>query len=114
LDKKSGCWEPNLLSAAFFIPWKGLEMSLTSASSITDAIAQYNDNLLWEGDATKSRSCLEAIRFILGNRAARMASDGESLDYESMKDQAQKIEGYLAGSTTTVQRTSFTQGRMLT
>jgi hypothetical protein len=42
-----------------------------------------------------------------------MATDGESMDYESLKDQAQKIEGYLAGSTTTVSRTSFTQGRML-
>ena len=89
-------------------------MSLTSASSITDAIAQYNDNLLWEGDAAKSRSCLEAIRFILANRALRMASDSESFDFESLQAQAQKIEGYLAGSTTTVQRTSFIQGRMLT
>jgi len=89
-------------------------MSLTSASTITEAIGQYNDNLLWEGDATKSRNCLEAIRFILANRAARMASDSESFDFESLKDQAQKIETYLAGSTTTVARTSFTQGRMLT
>jgi len=88
-------------------------MSLSSSSTVTDAIAQYNDNLLWEGDASKSRNCLEAIRFILGNRAARMASDTESFDFESLKDQAQKIEAYLAVSTTTVGRTSFTQGRML-
>ena len=88
-------------------------MSLTSSSKISDALNQYNDNILWEGDTTKARSCLEAIRFILANRPARFANDGESMDYESLKDQAKTIENYLAGSTSTIARTSFTQGRML-
>jgi len=89
-------------------------MSLTSSSKLSDAKDQYNDNLLWEGDSTKARNCLEAIRFIIANRPSRMASDIESMDFESLKDQAQKIEGYLGIATTTIQRTSFVQGRMLT
>jgi hypothetical protein len=89
-------------------------MSLTNSSTLKIAIAQYNDNLLWEGDTAKARNCLEAIRFILVNRPSRMASDAESMDYESLKDQASNIERYLSTATSTVERTSFVQGRMLT
>jgi len=88
-------------------------MSLTSLSSLSDAIGQLNNNLLWEGDSTKAQNALEAIRFILANRPLRIAEESQSMDYESLKDQAKKIEDYLGSSTTTVERTSFTQGRML-
>jgi hypothetical protein len=88
-------------------------MSLTSSSSLSDAIGQLNNNLLWEGDSTKAQNALEAIRFILANRPLRIAEESQSMDYESLKDQAQKIEDYLGSSTTTVERTSFTRGRML-
>lgn len=89
-------------------------MALTSSSTIKIAIAQYNDNLLWDGDTTKARNCLEAIRFILVNRPYRMTSDAEVLDFESLKEQALKIESFLNSATTTINRTSFTAGRMLT
>ncbi len=89
-------------------------MALTSSSSISQALAQYNDNLLWEGDSTKARNCLEAIRFILVNRPYRMTSDSEVLDFESLKDQAGKIETFLNSTTSTVNKCSFTSGRMLT
>ena len=88
-------------------------MSLTSSSTTAEAIAQYNDNLLWEGDTTKAENCLEAIRFILANRPARFSSDSESMDYESLKDQAKEIKNYLSIVTDTISKTSFTQGRML-
>ena len=40
-------------------------MSLTSSSTITEAKAQYYDNLVWEGDSSKAINMLEAIRFLL-------------------------------------------------
>jgi len=88
-------------------------MSLSSSSSMQDAKDQYNDNLLWEGDTTKASNCLEAIRYILANRPIRVASDTESMDYESLKDQVQQIKDYLGSATTTINKTSFTRGRML-
>ena len=88
-------------------------MSLSSSSTMQDAKDQYNDNLLWEGDTTKASNCLEAIRYILANRPIRVASDTESMDYESLKDQAKNIKDYLGSATTTINKTSFTQGRML-
>ena len=89
-------------------------MSLTSSSTLSDALAQYNDNILWEGDSAKAQNCLEAIRFLLVNRPVRMSEGEQSLDYESLKDVSSKIENYLSISTTTINRTSFVQGRMLT
>jgi len=88
-------------------------MSLTSSSTISEALAQYNDNLLWEGDTTKAQNCLEAIRFILANRPSRWSSDSESMDYESLKEQEREIKNYLSISTNAISKTSFTQGRML-
>jgi len=88
-------------------------MSITSSSTISEALAQYNDNLLWEGDMTKAQNCLEAIRFILANRPSRWSSDSESMDYESLKEQEREIKNYLSISTNAISKTSFTQGRML-
>ena len=88
-------------------------MSLTSSSTISEALAQYNDNLLWEGDTTKAQNCLEAIRFILANRPSRWSSDSESMGYESLKEQEREIKNYLSISTNAISKTSFTQGRML-
>jgi hypothetical protein len=88
-------------------------MSLTSSSKLSDAVSQLNDNLLWEGNQTKAQNALEAIRFILANRPLRMAEESQSMDYESLKTEAQKIESFLNIATTTIQKTSFTKGRML-
>jgi len=88
-------------------------VSLTSSSKLSDALAQYNDNLLWEGDSAKAQNCLEAIRFILVNRPVRMSEGEQTMDYESLKDQVIQIKNYLGISTTTINKTSFTQGRML-
>jgi len=88
-------------------------MSLTSSSSLADAISQYNDNILWEGDTTKAQNALAAIRFILVNRPIRISEESQSMDYESLKDQAKEIETYLNISNSTIEKTSFTRGRML-
>lgn len=87
-------------------------MSLTSSSTIANALAQYNDNILWEGDTTKAQNCLEAIRFLLVNRPSRIAQQDNSLDYESLAGQKVELQNYLNSATATVNRASFTVGRM--
>lgn len=90
-------------------------MALTSSSTLSDAYDQYLDNLSWEGDVTKARAALEALRFIQIRRPlATGAADGRSMDFESLAVQQQALEQYLATYDTTNQpRTSFTRARAL-
>lgn len=80
---------------------------------MSDAIDQYLDNLSWEGDVSKARAALEAIRYLQVRRPNRNASpDGRSVDYESLSEQRKQIEQYLdVFDTTNRPRISFVQGR---
>ncbi len=62
-------------------------MSLTSSSTRADAIAQYNDNLNWEGSAAKAVLALEAVRFLLINRPQSLSESNRSLSYEIQDDE---------------------------
>ncbi|HUX16780.1 MAG TPA: hypothetical protein VMW52_09935 [Phycisphaerae bacterium] len=84
-------------------------MSLSSASTLTDALGQYNDNLSWENDPTKAAAALEAIRWLLANRPASTASAGVSINYSNLADEKKLLEAYLAGAGST-RRTSFVRG----
>lgn len=90
-------------------------MALTSTSTLADAIAQYRDNLLWEGDVTKARAALEAARFLLLSRGTRIAySDGSAIDYESLQGTVAAITAYLnTHDTTNRPSTSFVRARPL-
>lgn len=88
-------------------------MALSSASTLDDALAQYNDNLSWQGDATKAAAALEAVRFLLVNRPTRIASNNRNVDFESLAEEKRKLEKYLAHASPAVSRSSFTRGRML-
>ena len=59
-------------------------MVLSSASTLEDALDQYSDNLLWEGNATKALNALEAIRWLLINRSKVQEKDGIKRDFESL------------------------------
>lgn len=89
-------------------------MSLTSASTRADAIAQYNDNLNWEGSAAKAALALEAVRFLLINRPQSLSESNRSLSYESLLDEKRRLEEYVLIHGSSVNRAPFTQGRMLT
>ncbi len=89
-------------------------MALTSASTIDDALAQYNNNLSWEGDVTKAANALEAIRFILVNRPNVIATNNRSINFESLAAEKIKLEDFTARAGSAVNRASFTRGRMLT
>jgi hypothetical protein len=86
-------------------------MALTSASTFKNALDQYLDNLAWEGDVTKARAALEAIRYIQVRRPlTNTSADGRSVDYESLFRQQQAIEEYLrVADTTNRPRCSFTR-----
>jgi hypothetical protein len=88
-------------------------MALTRSSTYANALNQYKDNLSWEGDITKAQSFREAIRFLLLMRPTRdSASDGRSVDRESLKSELDAVNDYLAIlDTTNRPRASFVQGR---
>jgi hypothetical protein len=89
-------------------------MALTSTSTRANALAQYNDNLTWEGNAAKAALALEAIRWLLVNRPLRIAEGSRSLDYESLLAEKEKLESFVKLSSSAIDRASFVQGRMLT
>ena len=89
-------------------------MSLTSSSTLTEALNQYNDNLLWEGDITKAQNALEAVRYILANRPNRVTSAVRSINFAELAMEKEKLETFVARSGSSVNRSLFTRGRMLT
>jgi hypothetical protein len=88
-------------------------MALTSSSSVTDALAQYNDNLSWEGDATKAAAALEAVRFLLVNRPQSVQREGVRLDYTLLEKELGRLEAFvnLAGSTSAARRACFVRAK---
>lgn len=89
-------------------------MALTSASTISDALDQYNDNLSWEGNVTKAALALEAVRYILANRPKVIASGERNVNYETLQMEKSNLESYVGKFSSGVNRTRFTRGRMLT
>ncbi|MCP4639433.1 MAG: hypothetical protein GY851_03320 [bacterium] len=88
-------------------------MALSSSSTITDALAQYNDNLRYRGDATKAVNLLEAIEFLLVNRPSQTSADPGSLSFESLKEQKEAVEKEVNAMDGASRRTHFVQGRPL-
>lgn len=88
-------------------------MSLTSASTINDALDQYNNNLNWE-DTAQAQNALQAVRYILANRPERIASGERSINYPMMEKARQELTEILQSSGTTINRVTFTRARMLT
>ena len=89
-------------------------MTLTSSSTIADALNQYNNNLSWEGDITKATNALEAVRYILANRPKMIASGERNVNFDSFASEKEKLEGYVGRASSAVSRAGFTRGRMLT
>ncbi len=86
-------------------------MTLTSSSTLQDALDQYADNLSWEGSPAKAVLALEAVRYILLNRAEATATNGRSANYASLEAEKARLESYVATSGGSVNRVTFTQMR---
>jgi len=87
-------------------------MALSSSSTLDDALAQYNDNLSWDGDATMAANALAAVRWILVNRPKIVASGERNINFESLAAEKEKLESFISSNSSNVNRASFTRGRM--
>ncbi len=85
-------------------------MALSASSTFETALAQYNDNLSWEGNIAKATLALEAIRFMEMNRTKSFTSGETRVDFESLTSQRKSLEQFVnaAGNSN---RSSFTRGR---
>lgn len=90
-------------------------MALSSTSSLQNAVDQYLDNLSWDGDVTKARAALEAIRYIEACRPRVLTTGTGEVNYEGMMQQRRALEEFLGRADTANQpRASFVRGRALT
>jgi hypothetical protein len=67
-------------------------------SSITDAINQYNANLAWNTDPAQAQLALQAVRYLLINRAQIMDDQGQKLSFESLRDEKAALEKFLGAT----------------
>ena len=87
-------------------------MALSSSSTIADALAQYDDNLSWEGDVAKATLYLEAIRYLLVHRPQTSSIQGRSLSYTAMELEKAKVAEFVNKFGANVKRASFVRGKM--
>ena len=87
-------------------------MALDSSSTLANALAQYNDNLSWEGDIAKARLALAAVRWLLVNREQTIADGGTQLNYSSLEQEKTALEQFVNSQRS--DRSSFTRGSALT
>lgn len=82
-------------------------------ASISAALTQYDENLVYEGDSAKAVLFLEAVRYLRGHRQQASAINGRSLSYSDLRDQEDKAAAYVLkmGSTASAARSSFVRGR---
>ena len=85
-------------------------MALSSTSTLANALAQYNDNLSWDGNATKAALALEAVRWLLVNRPAATAGAGTNMNFTDLAAEKRRLESFLDGPGST-SRVSFVEGR---
>jgi len=88
-------------------------MALDSNSTLDDALAQYNDNLSWDGDSTKAGRALAAVRWILINRPRIIATNDRNVNFDSLAAEKERLEAYVGAAATQTSRSSFTRGKML-
>ncbi len=88
-------------------------MALSSSSTLANALAQYDDNLSWEGDASKAVLFLAAIRWLLVHRPQSNSIQGRTISYNALETQKAEVAAYVAMHGTSVNRASFVRGRAL-
>lgn len=88
-------------------------MALTSSSTLADALADYDDNMSWEGDAVKAVLFLAALRWLLVHRPMSTSIQGRSLNYNALETQKAEVAAYVATHGASVNRSSFVRGKAL-
>ena len=88
-------------------------MALTSSSTYTDAIGQYNDNLRWWESSSKAANLLKAVEWLLANRSLSSSASGTSLSFSSLEMLRGKLIAEVQASSTARTKSYFVQGRAL-
>ncbi len=88
-------------------------MALSSSSTLSDALAQYDDNMSWDGDAAKAVLFLAAIRWLLVHRPQTNSIQGRSISYNALETQKAEVAAYVSQYGPNVNRASFVRGRAL-
>ena len=89
-------------------------MALDSTSTLDDALAQYNNNLSWDGDVTKAAAALEAIRWLLINRPKIIETNDRTVNFELLAAEQVRLEKFVGNFSSSVNKASFVRGRMRT
>ena len=89
-------------------------MSITSASTRAEVLAQYNNNLSWEGSAAKAQLALEAIRWLLVNRPQSSTHGQNTINYAILENEKTKLQEFVGEFGSSVNRVTFTRGVALT
>lgn len=89
-------------------------MAITSASTLAEVLAQYNDNLSWEGNPKNAALALEAVRWLLINRPAEFSQNNRTNKYSLLENEKQKLEDFIAISSSTARSRicTFARGKM--
>ncbi len=91
-------------------------MTITSTSSLEDVVAQYMDNLDWDGNVTKARLALQAVRALLIIRPTATDFRGQrvSFDATQLTQQEKRLMDYVANQSSVSKRCFFMRGRCRT
>jgi hypothetical protein len=85
-------------------------MSLSSSSTLDDAVGQYLDNLSWEGDIAKARLFLAAIRAIRGLRGQGITSNNRTVNYASLDPDFLRVQAFVQSVDGMSVEAKFTRG----
>jgi hypothetical protein len=81
-------------------------------SSISQALAQFNANAGWYTTQGSAALRLEAVEYLLTNRAQKMGDQGSELNYESLESQAQVLRQFVgAGAPRAFGRSRYAPAR---
>ena len=88
-------------------------MPITSTSTYADVLAQYNDNLDWDGDSAKASLALAAVRWLLINRPAKMIISDKETNFTALEEEKKRLEEYVSACGPAAKKAvTFTRGQM--
>lgn len=68
-------------------------------STVTQALAQFNASANWYSSTATAALRLEAVEFLLVNRAVKMTDEGSEIDFESLGTMATQLRAFLGAGT---------------
>ena len=87
-------------------------MSISSTSTFTQVLAQYNDNLSWDNDLTKATLALEAVRWLLVSRPENMSRTTRNFSYSDLEKELERLTKFVNNQTSGVKSGSKRGFRM--